>query len=161
LTSVSIPNGTSLVNGTFRGCKNLVTVNIPSTEDWLSNRVFEGCAFTSIVIPNTITNIGDLAFANTKLTSIDIPDSVEVIGNQVFRGCEGLTYVYIPDSAYFLGEFAFFDCKNLENVSLPNTLYWFSFNTFHFFSKSIFFSEDKVANPIKDENNADRKCAIL
>lgn len=72
---------------TFRGCKELVSVEFP--EDFES--------------------FGDAVFANCDgLTSITLPDSVEVIGNGIFENCANLTSIRIP----FVG----FGVDEIENT---------------------------------------------
>ena len=63
---------TSIENYTFRGCRNL----------------------TSIQLPEGVTSIGESAFYGcNSLTSINIPDSVTSIGQKVFQGCSALESV--------------------------------------------------------------------
>lgn len=68
----------SLVGKGFRGCKNLVDIELPNGFRSIHDDSFNGC---------------------TSLTKIVIPNTVEYIGRDSFKGCTSLSYIYIPKSA--------------------------------------------------------------
>ena len=84
LTSIEIPEGVTEIekggqkSGAFAGCKNLKSVQLPST----------------------LEKIGDYAFCGCEsLTSIEIPDTVTGIGKNTFLGCEHLQII-APEGSY-------------------------------------------------------------
>lgn len=97
LTSVDIPESvTTIVPYTFYLCSNLTTVTIPNSVTSIGREAFECCfRLTTVVIPNSVTTIEGGAFADTGLTSISIPENVESIGERAFWNCKGLTSVRV------------------------------------------------------------------
>lgn len=85
---------TILQMGAFRGCKNLLTVDIP----------------------NGIKKIYAGAFADcVSLTEIYLPDSLKWLGFGVFSGCKSLSKVSIPEACEINGDpFLGCDINNLE-----------------------------------------------
>ena len=93
LTSVTIPNSVTSINGAFHGCSGLTSVTIPNTVTSIGYDTFNGCSgLTSVTIPNSITNIGGYAFNGcSSLTSVSIPNSVTSIGDGAFSDCDNAT----------------------------------------------------------------------
>ena len=115
---------TSIGNGTFSGCTNLIGVHIPNTVTSLGNNVFKKCSsLTSVTIPESVESIGNYIFDNyTNLRSVVLPEGIKDIGDCVFRRCESLTSVTIPESVESIGASAFEGCISLENVSISGGL---------------------------------------
>lgn len=140
LTSVDIPNATTIGDYAFNACPALktanlsnatnvgayalsncdvlTTVDLPNATD-IGAGTFASCpALTSIDLPNA-TDIGEDAFNNcTTLTSVDLPKATS-IGNSVFGYCSALTTVDLP-KATSIGNTAFGNCTALTSVNLPN-----------------------------------------
>ena len=77
---------TSIGVNAFRGCRDLISLEMPAG----------------------VTIIGDYAFNHcSSLRSVTIPDSVTSIGVNAFNGCSSLTSVTIPDSVTSIGYYAF------------------------------------------------------
>ena len=96
LTTVNLPECTSIGTSTFYGCTNLTTVNLPEC-----------------------TSIGDTAFMNcTNLTTVNLPECTS-IGISTFNSCTNLTTVNLPKCAT-IGIFAFVKCTNLTTIILNN-----------------------------------------
>jgi len=117
LTSVTIPNSVTSIDGAFRGCSGLTSVTIPNSVTSIDG-AFSGCSgLTSITIPNSVTSIGNGTFEGCSgLTSITIPNSVTSIGNFAFHGCSGLTSVTIGSGVTSICSYAFVGCSKLNNV---------------------------------------------
>ncbi|MDE7291612.1 MAG: leucine-rich repeat protein [Treponemataceae bacterium] len=122
-SSVVVPDGvTSIEDGAFKDCTNLVNVTIPASVTNIGKKTFSGCSnLASVTIPTSVTSIGEQAFNEcTSLTSVDIPDSVTSIGMLAFNGCTKLTNIKIPNGVTSIGSYAFNGCKNLSSVVIPN-----------------------------------------
>jgi serine/threonine protein kinase len=96
---VEIPDGvTSIGNGAFLNCSNLISVKIP----------------------DSVTSIGDSALSGCwSLKHVIIPDSVKSIGNFAFRGCAMLEIIRIRDTVTNIGEGVFSDCFSLLGYGFP------------------------------------------
>ena len=110
---------------------------IPSTYDGKSvvviqNHAFANCKnITSIQIPSTVKSLGINAFENcSKLTSITIPDGVTFIPNNAFVGCSSLASVDIPESVESIGANAFAGCTQLSSIVLPSKISEIGANAF-------------------------------
>ena len=125
-TSVIPDDGsvTSIGEGAFLGCTDLMSVIIPDSVKSIGSYAFSGCAdLTSITIPSSVKRIGRNAFAGCRsLTCIMIPDSVKSIGSYAFSGCADLTSITIPSSVKSIGKDAFADCRSLTGIIIPNSV---------------------------------------
>ena len=147
LTSITIPDSVTSIDGAFKGCTCLTSVTIPDSVTSIGNYAFSCCTsltsvtigngvtsiggfvfsrcekLTSITIPNSVTSIGGSAFSScTSLTSITIPDSVTSIGVGAFGGCTSLTSITIPSSVTGIGGYAFSRCTNLASITIPDSV---------------------------------------
>ena len=82
--------------GCFNFCRNLSSINIPSS----------------------VTSLGDQCFYYcSKLKSVDIPSSVTSLGNCCFSDYSGLKSINIPSSVTSLGKYCFESCSKLDSFS--------------------------------------------
>ena len=117
IESMSFPESvTRIRKDTFRDCKSLETVRIPS------------CG---------LTNIDDGAFfGTTGLKNIKLPSSLKSISHQAFS-YSGLESICIPESVEEISGYAFKECTSLKQVSVlcPISLlkdYTFDYPLTHF-----------------------------
>lgn len=97
---------TELKGSVFSGCKNLVSVQLPSSIVKLSDYTFGKCTMLNprdmlMSCPN-LTTLDTGLFNDCKsqyFTEIKIPSSVTTIGTMVFRYCTNLTKVILMSSA--------------------------------------------------------------
>ena len=105
LTSVNLPNATSLPSNAFENCSSLVSVTTGLITLTVSNNgeyAFSGC----INLPNPVKNIY----------------SVEYGGNYICNECTGLTSASFTNLVSVKGgilNYAFKNCVNLRSVSFP------------------------------------------
>ena len=125
LTSVTIPNSVTSIDGAFFNCSGLTSLTIPNSVTSIGNYAFQLCSsLTSVTIGNSVTSIGSSAFSGcTGLTSVTIPNSVTSIGEHAFYQCTGLTgTLTIPNSVTSIGSSAFSGCTGLTSVTIPNSV---------------------------------------
>lgn len=83
----------------FLNCSSLTNVDFSKTTNLkvIDNEAFSGCKnIKTLNLPTTITTIGDYAFADlSEVTTLDIPLSLEQIGVAAFRGLNNLTTLNI------------------------------------------------------------------
>ena len=126
LLTVTIPTDSKLetINRrAFLGCHNLTSINLPpSFKDLGGNLVFYACYnLTSIDIPSNVARLEASVFTLcTKLTTVNIqPDSkLETISTGAFSMCYNLTSIYIPSKVTTIDSTAFSFCYNLTNIKI-------------------------------------------
>ncbi|MBD5260064.1 MAG: leucine-rich repeat protein [Bacteroides sp.] len=121
LTIPSSANGytvTAIGENSFRQCRNMTELTIPTTVSSINDYAFSGCSgLTSVTLP--VTTIGVYAFTScSKLTSVTFTESLKSIDRDAFYSCPGLTSVYIPKSCTSIGYGAFGGCKMLLSIEV-------------------------------------------
>lgn len=120
LTRVQIgPQVTEIPNGTFRGCSNLVEVQMNYEGlQTIGATAFESCkSLRSVSLPSTVTKWGYGAFHDcSNLVEVQFNEGLQVIGFGSFGECSALRRVTIPSTVTKLGGYAFFGCSNLAEV---------------------------------------------
>ena len=122
LTSVEIPdNITTLGNSLFYNCKSLTRFELHNGIKSIGGSAFAGCSnLAEIIMPDSLTSIDGYAFEDcSSLTSIKLPSGLKTIGYWAFSYCSGLTEIVIPDGVTSIGAYAFKDCVNLTSVNIP------------------------------------------
>lgn len=125
LEEVVLPNTvTSINNGAFSRCYNLIKVTIPDGVAYIGGAAFEDCRqLKDITIPDSVEAIGSSAFAGcSSLESIIIPDGVKVIDSYVFAGCEKLSKIQLPNNLKEIRYDAFKKCTNLTEITIPSSV---------------------------------------
>lgn len=84
---------TSIPEKSFFNCYNLTTISIPNGVTVIGTNAFYQCGLVSVTLPDTLIELGTSAFIScTGLTTVTIPDSVITIGSS-FQGCNGLASI--------------------------------------------------------------------
>ena len=139
MSSITIaPTVKTVGNYAFQNCKDLITVDLstienfgeyvlsccygltsaklPTTIQSIPTGIFQQCtSLTSFTIPDGVTEIGYSAFDGTGLTSISIPESVTSIRSFAFANT---ALTSITTSASAIDEGAFYNCTSLTSVTL-------------------------------------------
>jgi len=115
---------TSIEEGAFEGCKNLMAVTVGNSVKTIGSSAFYGCSnLASITIPKSTKSIGNYSFSFcTTLRSVIIGESLKTIGSYAFFECTNLASIDIPKSIKTIGEYAFYDCNYLRNVSFSGSI---------------------------------------
>lgn len=101
LTSYTVSTSVCTIGeDSFRGCSELVTINLPNSLRLIGKSAFAGCtSLKEVIIPNSVTRIDTDAFLSClSLSSVMIPESVDVIGPDAFGDCRSLINVSIPSN---------------------------------------------------------------
>ena len=118
IQNITIPNSTTCIGSYAFASSRLNRITIPDSVTWIGNDAFKGCSeLVSVNLTNSITKIEMRTFAECyKLTTIKIPNMVKEIGNQAFEGCKSLISVNIPNSVTTIDRCAFANCSQLKKV---------------------------------------------
>ena len=109
---------TSALNRSFADCNILTSIDLPNVTSIEDYAFFYCDALASVNIPN-VTSIGTNAFRHCPpLTNVNMPN-VTTIGDDAFRECEALASVNIPNVTS-IGSNAFYGAK-VASVRLPAT----------------------------------------
>ncbi len=113
---------TSLGNKVFYDCRDLTSVDLPSSITSLGEYCFYNCdGLTSIDLPSSITSLGGHCFDDCDgLTSVDLPNGITTLRIDCFARCDALTSVKWPSSITTLEQGVFYNCTSLTSMTLPN-----------------------------------------
>lgn len=88
------PTGSTIYN-TFANNKNLKSVVIPDTVQYIEKGMFENCA---------------------SLKHVSLPENLEYIQDDLFKNCASLESVYIPCAIKYISKSAFTNCPNFKTI---------------------------------------------
>ena len=124
----------------FQDCKNLKTVEITATANYLTSSYFLGLPLESIVIDSnnpTYSDYGTNVIVNKSTKELiagfknsTIPDEVTSISSYAFANCDLLTSITIPNSVTKIGGNAFENCTGLKSVIISNKITEIDYATF-------------------------------
>lgn len=116
-------NLTSIGNGIFEGCTNLVSVDLGNKLTTIPNRAFYGCSkLASFTLPSTIETIGADAF-NQCDSLKELPWGttdfhLQTIKANAFKYCKNLTTITLPSTFQRIEDNAFFGCSNIRMITI-------------------------------------------
>ena len=95
--SVKLPESLQYMGvGIFKGCNNLITVNLPSSITHIPDYTFYKTSIGSFVPHDGIVSIGEYAFGDiSNMGTIVIPKNCAYVGSYAFYGCSKATKVYV------------------------------------------------------------------
>ena len=116
-------NITSLGQGVFQGCTNIVDVFIDISYNTIPKDTFNGCINLNQVYftePSKITTIEESAFSSTNLSEITMPTTLTTIGANAFNFCVNLEKIIFFSSVNAIASTSFANCTKLliENSAL-------------------------------------------
>lgn len=123
LASLTLNEGLTWIGNYSLACKNLTTIDIPSTVVKIDdNAFFTATSLSKITLHEGLKSIGKSVFYRAAFTTIDIPASVDSIYGTAFLYCNKLQTVELHEGLKWLGDGAFNGCTALESLTLPSTL---------------------------------------
>ena len=141
LTEVEINSGTTIPEGAFAECAELITLTIADTVTSVVSGAFDECVKLAYVtlpssaltyIPKdklrsvTITSGSTIAASALKdsalLSSVEIPESVTTIGASAFENCILLGNLELPENLTAIGASAFKNCEMLSSIVIPDSI---------------------------------------
>ena len=109
----------------FEGHKELVTIQLPQTIKYISDRAFANTGISKITFPASLTRIGNEAFSNCKLSAV-------IFEGQIADGANAFDYTDFDPSAYikvqkiykesFISKYP--KLKSIVKTPLPKWLSW-------------------------------------
>lgn len=119
--------GITVLNGLFRGCEKLTSIELPTTIEEIRYAAFYDCTSLTgdLIIPDNIKTIGESAFKGCTgfKGKLIIPNSVETIGDRAFKGCTGVLEggeLYLGTGLRQIGGGAF-DAGSDDYASIPSS----------------------------------------
>lgn len=122
LRSIILPNTIDYIGcSTFYGCDNLRYVKMYKGVNTIDNNAFQDCHnLVEIELPEGLLGIGDNAFYYCySLDEISIPSTVRNIGGSAFYDCYSLKSIVLPKNLAEIKSWTFSYCRSLETVILP------------------------------------------
>jgi hypothetical protein len=125
ITEVVIPEGlTEICEFSFKVCKNLKTVNIPSTVKEVDGSAFIGCDALEFTEEKGLFYLGNgenayhyLSHANKTVESATINDECKIIGYGAFENCNSLNLLNIPKKLFKINGYAFAGADSLRTLN--------------------------------------------
>lgn len=125
LRSVQLPSSLkTIASDVFNGCSSLYDINLPEGLQLMGKGVFKDCAdLEEIKIPSALTEIPEDSFNGCiRLKDITIPESIVAIQDGAFHGCTSLHTVNLPSGLETIGDNAFSGGVKIDNLKLPDSL---------------------------------------
>lgn len=141
----TVKPGTRLIaDGAFKDCKELSSIIIPDSVEYVGTDAFVGTAYFlnknnwvnnalflkhvlvsfdkeyrgSYFVPRGIKTIADGAFVSSKVTKVTTPDSMRYIGYNAFGDCRELNMISIGKAVETLGRGPFRMCTELKAINV-------------------------------------------
>lgn len=143
LQEVVVQKGVEELDGSFNGCTNLRSAQLPTTLKTIGSYTFYGCKkLESIVLPEGLTKLGWNSFSGTGLKEVTVPAAVtemesaafynsaletatvksKIMGNSMFDRCTKLESVTLNDNISRIESDAFYQCGALKKIKMPKNL---------------------------------------
>ncbi len=152
---------TSIGEGAFSDCTNMLSVSIPDSITNIGEYAFVDCiSLTNIVIPDSVTSLGDsVFFACSNLTTVAVGKGVTDLGKDTFIFCSGLMSVSLTNGLKTIGEGDFLQCYSLASIIISKNVTSIGTNAFENCTSLLSINiPDNVTNI---EDNAFSGCSSL
>ena len=115
---------TTIEEEAFRNCKQLTTIELPSSCKIIKNNAFSTCTSLISMTFRNVTSIGESAFSScTSLKSIKFENSDNlIIYKSCFSLCSSLVTVEFCEGLYSIGDKIFESCSSLTDLVFPSSL---------------------------------------
>ena len=129
LSNISLPKCTTIQEDAFLHI-NASSVNLPQCTTIKASAFYQCEQLTTISLPKC-TSIGTWAFMSCNLSTINLPLCTTIERN-AFASCENLKSVTLPKLTT-LGDFVFFGCSNITYMSVNKykDITKFNFSSYH------------------------------
>ncbi|MDE6753813.1 MAG: leucine-rich repeat domain-containing protein [Muribaculaceae bacterium] len=123
LTSVTVPSGVSKMGqAIFADCTALTSVSLPATATTVPSMCFEDCsALKTVTLAEGITKIDFNAFAGSGIENLTLPSTIKTIGQGAFSG-SSIRSVSLSKNLKAISYMMFSGCSNLTSVSIPSSV---------------------------------------
>lgn len=137
LTKVELPNTIiEIKEYAFYRCKNLISINIPSSVEKIGLNSFKDSALTRVDITdleswleiyfalysNPLSYAHHLYLNGKEVTHVDVPEGFTYLAPYVFSGCYGLESISLPSTLQEIGSGSLNDCINLKMIDIPDSV---------------------------------------
>lgn len=120
-TSVTIKEGTlSIAAGCFYDCKNLETINIPSSVCAIGPEAFVGTKWmNNQSLPIYVNNI---LYKANNTAEFRVEHGTEAIAKQAFYRCSSMKSIEIPNTVKRIEPYCFEQCTALSSLLIPSSV---------------------------------------
>lgn len=120
-SAVTLPNSvTKVERGGFQVCENLSSITMPNVTSIGDYAFYKDASLKDVNIPK-VKNIGMETFEGcTSLSSITMPN-IQTIESLAFVDCTSLSNVTIGNSITSIGDNAFANCSSLKSITYQGT----------------------------------------
>ena len=121
LTKVVLNNMKVLSNSLFRGCSQLVDVQLNDEIERIEKHCFRYCSsLKTLKMPSSLKVIGFECFDNcTSLESIILPEEMVFIEENAFNNCNQLKEFIIQNNTCIIDRSIFKGCTSLTKIQIP------------------------------------------
>ena len=125
IKTVELPSTVQYIgNSAFEKCKNIEKITFATDLECIDDFAFYGCEeIKSITLAEGLIEIGKYSFANCRnLRTAKLPRSVNRIGIAAFYNCTNLEKLNIPENTTIIPAGCFSNCESLESIEIHNDI---------------------------------------
>jgi hypothetical protein len=116
LTTIDLPEATTIPDSAFKSCKSLTSVNIPKATS-IADQAFFRCTSSTNINAPLVETISNMSFQTTALEKLDLPSLKSITGN-TFYYCSKLTTLILraPEMVSLENGIAFYQTPILNGT---------------------------------------------
>ena len=127
---------TSISKEAFYNCREITSIKIPNTVQFIGEQAFANCVSLNIVYIENIVSWCNITFAdelanplignvklyvnNEEVRNLVIPEEVQKISRFAFYDWSEIQSLTVLGSSTTIEGYAFYSCYNLKNIKIPN-----------------------------------------